>query len=158
MSNTESYSTQNNLLLNTINGKDESSLISIYLNISVLCEIKEKSALSPRNPPEDDPPDPQQLRLDRMLESEGVIGNDADAQLEGQLAASGDNTAEHGDYRAKLNQIRGIYHAELEKYNNACQEFTQHVQNLLREQSRTRPISQREIQRTITIIRYKLEI
>ena len=125
--------------------------------ILVLCEIKEKSALSQRNPPEDDPPDPQQLRLDRMLESEGVIGNDADAQLEGQLAASGDNTAEHGDYRAKLNQIRGIYHAELEKYNNACQEFTQHVQNLLREQSRTRPISQREIQRTITIIRYKID-
>jgi len=151
---------QNLMSLNTEQGMDEAQERKHRLNMhrmknalfQVLCEIKEKSALSQRNPPEDDPPDPQQLRLDRMLESEGVIGNDADAQLEGQLAASGDNTAEHGDYRAKLNQIRGIYHAELEKYNNACQEFTQHVQNLLREQSRTRPISQREIQRTITII------
>ena len=43
----------------------------------VLCEIKDKSQLSQRSPAEDDPPDPQQLRLDRMLESEGVIGSDA---------------------------------------------------------------------------------
>ena len=51
------------------------------------------------------------------------------------------------------NQIRGIYHGELQKYNDACGEFTQHVHNLLREQSRTRPISSREINRTITLIR-----
>ena len=44
---------------------------------SVLCEIKEKSQLSQRSPADEDPPDPQQLRLDRMLESEGVIGNEA---------------------------------------------------------------------------------
>ena len=78
--------------------------------------------------------------------------------LEGNLneqlaAASGENAQEHGDYRAKLNQIRQIYHAELEKYNNACGEFTSHVHNLLREQSRTRPISNREINRTISLIR-----
>ena len=53
----------------------------------VLCEIKEKAGdiktyphyllfiiffavLSMRSAPEDEPPDPQQLRLDRMLESE----------------------------------------------------------------------------------------
>ena len=56
------------------------SFIHRYLKThknSVLCEIKEKSQLSQRSPPEDDPPDPQQLRLDRMLESEGVIGSDA---------------------------------------------------------------------------------
>ena len=69
-------------------------------------------------------------------------------------AASGENAAEHGDYRNKLNQIRQIYHAELEKYNNACGEFTSHVHNLLREQSRTRPISSREINRTIALIRF----
>ena len=68
-------------------------------------------------------------------------------------AASGENAAEHGDYRNKLNQIRQIYHAELEKYNNACGEFTSHVHNLLRKQSRTRPISSREINRTIALIR-----
>ena len=70
-----------------------------------------------------------------------------------QQLASGDNPSDHSDYRAKLNQIRGIYHGELQKYNDACGEFTQHVHNLLREQSRTRPISSREINRTITLIR-----
>lgn len=124
---------------------------------SVLCEIKEKSQLSQRSPSEDDPPDQQQLRLDRMLESEGVIGNEADGNLDAQLAAggSGENAAENGDYRQKLNQIRQIYHQELDKYNQACGEFTQHVHSLLREQSRTRPISNREINRTISLISRK---
>ena len=82
-----------------------------------------------------------------------------DGNLDSQLAAaSGENAAEHGDYRNKLNQIRQIYHAELEKYNNACGEFTSHVHNLLREQSRTRPISSREINRTIALIRYRYYI
>lgn len=149
--------------LNTEQGMDEAQQRKHALNIhrmknalfAVLCEIKDKSQLSQRSPAEDDPPDPQQLRLDRMLESEGVIGTDADGNLESQLATTGDNTAEHGDYRAKLNQIRGIYHAELDKYNNACGEFTTHVHNLLREQSRTRPISTREINRTIALISRK---
>ena len=88
------------------------------------------------------------------MEIIGIYINLLDGNLESQLATTGDNTAEHGDYRAKLNQIRGIYHAELEKYNNACGEFTSHVHNLLREQSRTRPISSREISRTIALIRY----
>lgn len=55
------------------------------------------------------------------------------------LALDGaDNAIEHSDYRAKLTQIRLIYHQELEKYEQACNEFTTHVMNLLREQSRTR--------------------
>lgn len=29
--------------------------------------------LGMRSPPEDDPPDPQQIRLDRMLESEVIL-------------------------------------------------------------------------------------
>ncbi|KAG5851195.1 hypothetical protein ANANG_G00090480 [Anguilla anguilla] len=94
-------------------------------------------------------------------------------------AASGavgpDNSAEHSDYRAKLSQIRQIYHTELEKYeqmvsgwrgsqsytgsrgsgNQACNEFTTHVMNLLREQSRTRPISPKEIERMVGIIHRK---
>lgn len=56
-------------------------------------------------------------------------------------AGQADNAIEHSDYRAKLAQIRQIYHQELEKYENACNEFTTHVMNLLREQSRTRPIT-----------------
>ena len=45
---------------------------------------------------------------------------------------------EHADYRNKLNEIRTIYHQELEKYEQASNEFTSHVMSLLREQSRTR--------------------
>lgn len=37
----------------------------------------------------------------------------------------------------------------------ACNEFTTHVVNLLREQSRTRPIQPKEIERMVGIIRKK---
>ena len=37
----------------------------------------------------------------------------------------------------------------------ACNEFTTHVVNLLREQSRTRPIAPKEIERMVSIIRKK---
>ena len=37
----------------------------------------------------------------------------------------------------------------------ACNEFTTHVMNLLREQSRTRPISPKEIERMVNIIHRK---
>jgi hypothetical protein len=36
-----------------------------------------------------------------------------------------------------------------------CQEFTTHVMNLLREQSRTRPITPKEIERMVNIIHKK---
>ncbi|XP_076821316.1 pre-B-cell leukemia transcription factor 1-like isoform X2 [Clavelina lepadiformis] len=123
----------------------------------VLCEIKDKAVLSMRSPPEDDPPDPQQLRLDRMLESEGVAGPEGSGSAAAVAAATsaGNDSVEHSDYRAKLAQIRQIYHSELEKYNQACNEFTSHVMNLLREQSRTRPISNKEIERMISIITKK---
>lgn len=37
----------------------------------------------------------------------------------------------------------------------ACNEFTTHVMNLLREQSRTRPITPKEIERMVQIIHKK---
>lgn len=37
----------------------------------------------------------------------------------------------------------------------ACNEFTTHVMNLLREQSRTRPITPKEIERMVQIIHRK---
>ena len=40
----------------------------------VLCEIKEKTALSHRHCEQEDPPDPQIMRLDNMLIAEGVAG------------------------------------------------------------------------------------
>ncbi|XP_052789154.1 pre-B-cell leukemia transcription factor 1-like isoform X5 [Mya arenaria] len=129
---------------------------------SVLCEIKEKTVLSIRNSQEDEPPDPQLMRLDNMLIAEGVAGPEkgggSSAAANATAAASGgqpDSAIEHSDYRAKLAQIRQIYHTELEKYEQACSEFTTHVVNLLREQSRTRPIAPKEIERMVSIIRKK---
>uniref|UniRef100_A0A8C1DLU6 Pre-B-cell leukemia transcription factor 3 n=2 Tax=Cyprinus carpio TaxID=7962 RepID=A0A8C1DLU6_CYPCA len=128
---------------------------------SVLCEIKEKTGLSIRGAQEEDPPDPQLMRLDNMLLAEGVSGPEkggGSAAAAAAAAAAGsptDNSIEHSDYRAKLSQIRQIYHTELEKYEQACNEFTTHVMNLLREQSRTRPISPKEIERMVNIIHRK---
>ncbi|TGZ45986.1 Uncharacterized protein DBV15_09714 [Temnothorax longispinosus] len=148
---------------------------------SVLCEIKEKtgrefqpyfmwcfrlfSVLSLRNTQEEEPPDPQLMRLDNMLIAEGVAGPEkgggAGAAASASAAAAAgppgqpDNAIEHSDYRAKLAQIRQIYHQELEKYEQACNEFTTHVMNLLREQSRTRPITPKEIERMVQIIHKK---
>uniref|UniRef100_A0A8C4ND71 Pre-B-cell leukemia homeobox 1a n=1 Tax=Eptatretus burgeri TaxID=7764 RepID=A0A8C4ND71_EPTBU len=127
---------------------------------SVLCEIKEKTVLSIRGSQEEEPPDPQLMRLDNMLLAEGVSGPEkgggsAAAAAAAAGASPSDNTIEHSDYRAKLTQIRQIYHTELEKYEQACNEFTTHVMNLLREQSRTRPISPKEIERMVSIIHRK---
>uniref|UniRef100_A0AAY5KKI6 Pre-B-cell leukemia transcription factor 1 n=1 Tax=Esox lucius TaxID=8010 RepID=A0AAY5KKI6_ESOLU len=129
---------------------------------SVLCEIKEKTVLSIRGIQDEDPPDPQIMRLDNMLLAEGVSGPEkggASAAAAAAAAAAGgspnDGSIEHSDYRAKLAQIRQIYHSELEKYEQACSEFTNHVMNLLREQSRTRPISPKEIERMVGIIHRK---
>merc|ERR1719340_371893 len=69
--------------------------------------------------------------------------------------ANAETSIEHSDYKAQLNQIRSIYHQELEKYDQSCQEFTTHVMNLLREQSRTRPITPKEIERMVQIIHRK---
>ncbi|KAH9425272.1 Pre-B-cell leukemia transcription factor 1, partial [Dermatophagoides pteronyssinus] len=127
--------------------------------------------LSLRNTQEEEPPDPQLMRLDNMLIAEGVAGPEksggngqsaaANASAAAAAAAAavghstGESAIEHSDYRAKLGQIRTIYHQELEKYEQACQEFTTHVMNLLREQSRTRPITPKEIERMVQIIHKK---
>ena len=50
-----------------------------------------------------------------------------------------------------------MYNEELEKYDAGCQEFTTHVTNLLKEQSRTRPITPREIERMVKIIDKKFQ-
>ncbi|XP_051575325.1 pre-B-cell leukemia transcription factor 2 [Myxocyprinus asiaticus] len=129
---------------------------------SVLCEIKEKTGLSMRNAQEEEPPDPQLVRLDNMLLAEGVAGPEkgggAAAAVSAATSSGGmspDSSLEHSDYKSKLSQIRNIYHTELEKYEQACSEFTTHVMNLLREQSRTRPVSPREIERMVAIIHRK---
>uniref|UniRef100_A0A673JX96 Pre-B-cell leukemia transcription factor 1-like n=1 Tax=Sinocyclocheilus rhinocerous TaxID=307959 RepID=A0A673JX96_9TELE len=129
---------------------------------NVLCDVKEKTVLSIRGAQEEESPDAQLMRLDNMLLAEGVSGPEkgggAAAAAAAAAASAGvgaDNATEHSDYRAKLTQIRQIYHTELEKYEQACNEFTTHVMNLLREQSRTRPISPKEIERMVNIIHRK---
>nr|XP_010970608.1 PREDICTED: pre-B-cell leukemia transcription factor 4 [Camelus bactrianus] len=130
---------------------------------SVFCEIKEKTVLSIRGIQEEGPPDDQLMRLDNMLLAEGVCrpgkqGRGAAAAAASTATPGGcpnDNGLEHSDYRAKLSQIRQIYHSELEKYEQACREFTTHVTNLLREQSRIRPISPKEIERMVGVIHGK---
>lgn len=64
-----------------------------------------------------------------MLIAEGVAGPEkGGGQSAAQQAAaaaaaghsSGENAIEHSDYRAKLAQIRTIYHQELDKYEQVC--------------------------------------
>ncbi|XP_027139098.1 pre-B-cell leukemia transcription factor 1 isoform X2 [Larimichthys crocea] len=127
---------------------------------SVLCEIKERTALSIRGIQEEDGPDPQIMRLDNMLLAEGVAGPERGGASAAAAVAVAAGTApndglQHTEYREKLAQIRQMYHSELEKYEQACNEFTDHVMNLLREQSRTRPVSPKEIERMVGIIHRK---
>lgn len=91
--------------------------------------------LSIRNSQEEEPPDPQLMRLDNMLIAEGVAGPEkggggsAAANTASQAVSSGggpgqpENAIEHSDYRAKLTQIRQIYHTELEKYEQVRTSF-----------------------------------
>ena len=78
----------------------------------VLCEIKERIVLSIRNGQDDDPPDPQLMRLDNMLLAEGVAGPEKANGGAGGATASAitasavspggsnaENTIDHSDYR-----------------------------------------------------------
>uniref|UniRef100_A0A914XB10 Homeobox domain-containing protein n=1 Tax=Plectus sambesii TaxID=2011161 RepID=A0A914XB10_9BILA len=116
----------------------------------VLCDIKERTALSNRASVQDESlEDSQIVRLDNMLAAEGIVGPPKDAPM------STDSGGDQSEYRAKLTQIRGEYSQDLQKYEESCQEFTTHVSALLREQSRLRPIKNMEIERMVTIIRRK---
>lgn len=87
------------------------------------------SGLSIRGAQEEEPADAQLMRLDNMLLAEGVAGPEkggAAAVAAAAAAAVGgvtDNSIEHTDYRAKLTQIRQIYHTELEKYEQVSHCF-----------------------------------
>lgn len=87
------------------------------------------AGLSIRSAADDEPPDPQLLRLDNMLLAEGVVGPEKGgagsvAVSQAALAAAAaENAIEHSDYRAKLAQIRQIYHIELDKYEQVVQKM-----------------------------------
>lgn len=120
--------------------------------------------MSVRQAIEDDQQDPQIARLDNMLIAEGVAGperantsmvNPGSPNSQNQMNLNDSLTLEHSDYKQKLSQIRSVYHTELEKYEKACNEFTTHVVHLLKDQAKTRPISSKEIDRMVFIIRKK---
>ena len=95
-----------------------------------------------------------------MLIAEGVAGPEQNSLVNvdstnNQLNLNESLTLEHSDYRQKLSQIRNVYHLELEKYERACDEFTTHVVHLLKDQAKTRPISSKEIDKMVLIIRKK---
>ncbi|XP_060152941.1 pre-B-cell leukemia transcription factor 4 isoform X5 [Globicephala melas] len=123
---------------------------------SVPCEIKEKAGLNIRGILAEGPPDAQLQKLDNMLLAEGMCR--PEKHRRGAQAAAGtatpggcpnDSGPEHSDSRAKLSQTRQIYPSELEKHEQACREFTTHVTSLLREQSRIRPVSPKEIEHVV---------
>ena len=62
------------------------------------------------------------MRLDNMLLAEGIagperLGGSSSSAASANAAASinDESALEHGDYRAKLTQIRQLYHSELGK-------------------------------------------
>jgi len=80
--------------------------------------------LSLRATHEEDHVNPQLLRLDNMLVAEGVAGPEkgSDSAVMSAVARAAslsdvqEGPIEHMDYRTKLAQIRQIYQAEFEKY------------------------------------------
>ncbi len=68
---------------------------------------------------------------------------------------SDSSAIEHTDYKNKLSDIRAFYQQNVEKFDQGCNDFTTHVVNLLRDQSSSRPITRREIERVVQIINKK---
>jgi pre-B-cell leukemia transcription factor 1 len=65
------------------------------------------------------------MRLDNMLLAEGIAGperlgnsssSSSSSAASAALALNDESALDHGDYRAKLTQIRQLYHSELDKY------------------------------------------
>lgn len=95
-----------------------------------LQELKGRASLNPRIHHEEEPQDPQLMRLDNMLVAEGVATEDgrghpissaaaaaAAAAMGGQMSPS-EGIIENQEYKNKLADIRDVYHNELQKYHN----------------------------------------
>lgn len=83
------------------------------------------------------------MRLDNMLLAEGVAGPErggASAAAAVVAAAAGGSPAEsnveHSEYKEKLAQIRRMYHAELEKYQQVDIMIIKHCLYFLSKMSR----------------------
>lgn len=106
--------------------EDHQLIISLR---QVLQDMKERIALNPRINHEEEPQDPQLMRLDNMLVAEGVATEDgrghplSSAQVTAAAAAMGgqispnEGIIENQEYKNKLADIRAVYHTELDKYH-----------------------------------------
>ncbi|KGL77878.1 Pre-B-cell leukemia transcription factor 3, partial [Tinamus guttatus] len=135
------------------------------------CSLFFAQGLSIRGAQEEDPPDPQLMRLDNMLLAEGVSGPEKELSsalgarprvptMMGAAARPGPlvSAFAHGEWQrsaALLRRLQQVHEPAARAGPAACNEFTTHVMNLLREQSRTRPISPKEIERMVGIIHRK---
>lgn len=81
----------------------QAHITSIHDNKN-LCRL----AISIRSGIEDQPEDPQLVRLDNMLVAEGVQGP--------ENVTTAEAGTDQADYKQKLQQIRHTYHEELNKY------------------------------------------
>lgn len=131
------------MLLIALNNSAWTPLICFIFHYKKIFSPVMAAGLSIRGAQEEDPPDPQLMRLDNMLLAEGVAGPEkgggsaAAAAAAAASGGAGDNSIEHSDYRAKLTQIRQIYHTELEKYEQVRRrtvsllEISRHLSALL---------------------------
>jgi hypothetical protein len=117
---------------------------------TVLGEIKSRTVLSVAPTHEEKEEDPQQKRLDNMLLAEGVDGPEKCGTVAPDASGS-----DQADYRKRLADIRKTYHDEMIKYDDSCEQFTNHVKNLLRDQASVRPIVKPEMDKMISIIEKK---
>lgn len=95
----------------------------------VLRDMKERIGLNPRIDHEEEPQDPQLMRLDNMLVAEGVITEDSRGQpissaaaaaavaLTGGPMSPNEGIIENQEYRNKLDDIREVFRNELNKYH-----------------------------------------
>lgn len=115
----------------------------------VLCEQKQKTALSVITSEDECTDDPQTVRLDNMLIAEGIV----DPENEGRDSEAG--SSEQAEYVEKLQEIRTAFNRNFRKIEEKSEMFTFHLAELLKEQSNLRPISEKEIQQMVNIIRRK---
>lgn len=98
------------------------------------------------------------MRIDNMLIAEGISEPNVSTDLSLMKNYDQNPHLDNTNYRTKLDQLRQIYHNELEKYENHCRDFSSHVKTLLFEQSQMRPISEQEIEQMIKIIKNKFSV
>jgi len=103
--------------------------MAAYTRVWVFCVVLcMYTGLSLHATHEEDHVNPQLLRLDNMLVAEGVAGPEkgTDSSVMSAVARAAslndvqEGPIEHMDYRTKLAQIRQIYQAEFEKYEQVA--------------------------------------